>query len=104
MCQAHARCYVRVTAIVIIVCALGLSGSPVAAWTDAPLCVAQQPQLSEYASREYAQPEDSARLLCEADELGGGRPAPLWTAPISPDEARRAMREATALMDSAPAD
>ena len=75
------------------------------AWTDAPLCVAQQPALSE-----YSQPDRNTSLLCEADssysfhETYTVQQGPLWTVPISSDEARRALREADELAESAPAD
>ncbi|MET0385089.1 MAG: lytic transglycosylase domain-containing protein [Polyangiales bacterium] len=93
-------------AFLIMSCVLGGPGlvNGARAWSDAPLCVAQQPQLVE-----YSRPDDNAKLLCEADETyalqqGPLWTAPLWTAPISSDEARRALREATALAESAPAD
>lgn len=75
------------------------------------MCVAQQPILSEYQSI-YREPERSSSLLCEPEESRTytlhepytSQQGPLWTAPIGPDEARRAMREASALAVSSPAD
>jgi soluble lytic murein transglycosylase len=81
------------------------------AWTDAPLCVAQQPIMSEYQSI-YREPERNASLLCEPEESHTYtlhepytfQQGPLWTAPIGADDARRALREATMLTVSSPAD
>ncbi|HET8936549.1 MAG TPA: transglycosylase SLT domain-containing protein [Polyangiales bacterium] len=81
------------------------------AWTDAPLCVAQQPVVSEYQSI-YREPDRTASLLCEPEESRSYtlhepytlQQGPLWTAPIGPDVARRALREATQLATSSPAD
>lgn len=90
---------------------IGTGPTEAHAWTDAPLCVAQQPIVSEYQSI-YREPERNASLLCEPEdsrtytlhEPYTMQQGPLWTAPISPDEARRALREATLLATSSPAD
>jgi soluble lytic murein transglycosylase len=75
------------------------------------LCVAQQPIASEYQSI-YREPERNASLLCEPEESRTYtlhepytlQQGPLWTAPIGADEARRALREATMLAVTSPAD
>lgn len=90
------------TGLLLTLCAfsaLTLPTTPAAAWVEAPLCVAQQPQLSEYTQMDTPSP-----LLCEPDEPFFYQQGPLWTAPISAEEARRAFKEATALADSSPTD
>jgi len=107
MREARERCCpVRLTTALSFIGAVALVWpAKTWAWTDAPLCVAQQPQLSE-----YSQSERSSSLLCEPDsgysfhEAFTLQQGPLWTVPISGDEARRALREADELAESAPAD
>ena len=104
-------CLVRLTTAFPFIALVLIGPTNAHAWTDAPLCVAQQPAMSEYQSI-YREPERNASLLCEPEEARTYtlhepytmQQGPLWTAPIGPDEARRALREASQLAVSSPAD
>jgi soluble lytic murein transglycosylase-like protein len=85
------------TAGVLVVVLLG-SASQASAWSDGLLCVAQPPSHSE---RSYFAAEEE--LMCAADESLESA-GPLWTAPISSEEARRAMRAADVLAQTSPTD
>ncbi|MEY4578437.1 MAG: hypothetical protein RL701_3140, partial [Pseudomonadota bacterium] len=110
MGEAHARCCLvrHKAAFILMLCAFGsfaTRSTRVAAWADAPLCVAQPPQVTEYPQR------DSGPLLCEPEEPYSYsysyqtlQQGPLWTAPIGPDEARQAFKEALALTETSPTD
>jgi soluble lytic murein transglycosylase len=107
------RCPVRITSAfpLIAIALFGPAPARVLAWTDAPLCVAQQPNVSDYQS-VYREPDRNASLLCEPEESRAYtlhepytlQQGPLWTAPIGADEARRALREASMLAQTSPAD
>jgi soluble lytic murein transglycosylase len=102
------RCVaVRLTTALLLVACFALCGlSRAQAWSDAPLCVAQPPQLSEYVQLE------SSELVCSPDDvfsiqrgpLWTVQQGPLWTAPITAAEARRALKDAGLLAERAPAD
>jgi soluble lytic murein transglycosylase-like protein len=104
-------CLVRLAAAFPIFALTILGPARAHAWTDAPLCVAQQPVVSEYQSI-YREPDRNASLLCEPEQERAYtlhepytlQQGPLWTAPISADEARRALREASMLATLSPAD
>jgi hypothetical protein len=69
------------------------------AWNDAPLCVAQRPE-----HELYSQYESEADLSCKPETTFALQQGPLWTAPISGDEARRALQDSDQLAAVAPAD
>lgn len=83
-----------------LICPLSLLGraGEARAWVDEPLCAAQSPTMSSYYPLE-----SDAALLCEYEESYVWQ-GPLWTAPITAAEARRAMNEAVQLAETSPTD